>query len=73
MNRLFPLIFIRYHVSGSSGHTHFSIAGFTTTYNFYAYPDKTRLRVSQMLILPPYQRKGHGGEVNESGVLDGLS
>lgn len=34
--------------------------GFITVYLYYAYPDKKRPRISQVLILPPYQRKGHG-------------
>lgn len=34
--------------------------GFITVYMYYAYPDKKRPRISQVLILPPYQRKGHG-------------
>lgn len=32
--------------------------GYCTLYTFYAYPDKKRYRLSQILILPPYQRKG---------------
>lgn len=28
--------------------------------NCPAYPDKIRYRISQVLILPPYQRQGHG-------------
>eukprot|EP00117_Sycon_ciliatum_P042257 scpid82954/ scgid30758/ Histone acetyltransferase type B catalytic subunit; Histone acetyltransferase 1 len=36
--------------------------GFITVYNYYAYPDKVRPRVSQMLVLPPYQGKGLGAE-----------
>lgn len=34
--------------------------GFITVYLYYAYPDMKRPRISQVLILPPYQRKGHG-------------
>ncbi|CAF4190487.1 unnamed protein product [Rotaria sp. Silwood2] len=34
--------------------------GFSTLHLYYAYPDKKRPRISQILILPPYQRKGHG-------------
>jgi len=34
--------------------------GITTMYNFWAYPDKTRLRLSQILVLPPYQEAGLG-------------
>jgi histone acetyltransferase 1 len=65
--------YLLYEVSGSPGHTHFSIAGFTTTYNFYAYPDKTRLRISQMLVLPPFQRQGHGAEMMQVVYNDALS
>jgi len=34
--------------------------GYATVYPFFAYPSSTRFRVSQFLILPPYQHKGHG-------------
>ena len=51
----------RYHRVETNGKQHYAIMGYTTVYSFYAYPDKTRARISQMLILPPYQRKGHGG------------
>ncbi|XP_065850055.1 histone acetyltransferase type B catalytic subunit isoform X2 [Euphorbia lathyris] len=36
------------------------IVGFTALYRFFHYPDKTRLRLSQILVLPPYQHKGYG-------------
>jgi len=29
-------------------------------YRFYAYPDRARLRVSQVLVLPQHQRRGVG-------------
>ena len=52
--------------------------GFCTLYTFWAYPDKSRLRVSQILTLPPYQRQGVGhallqaayGIADSRGVLD---
>ncbi|KAM1361264.1 hypothetical protein COP2_027086 [Malus domestica] len=34
--------------------------GFTAVYRFYHYPDSSRLRLSQILVLPPYQHKGYG-------------
>ena len=34
--------------------------GFGTLYTFYAYPDKRRFRLSQILVLPPFQRRGIG-------------
>lgn len=36
------------------------LLGFSAIYHFYHYPDSTRLRNSQILVLPPYQGKGHG-------------
>jgi len=38
----------------------YSIMGYMTVYHYFSYPDKIRPRISQMLILPPYQKKGHG-------------
>lgn len=38
-----------------------SILGFAAVYRFFKYPDSMRLRLGQILVLPPYQRKGYGG------------
>ncbi|XP_062199717.1 probable histone acetyltransferase type B catalytic subunit [Phragmites australis] len=38
----------------------FQLLGFAAVHNFYRYPESTRLRVSQILVLPPYQGEGHG-------------
>lgn len=38
----------------------YAIAGFATVYPFFAYPENVRYRISQFLILPPFQRQGHG-------------
>lgn len=35
-----------------------AVVGMCTAYRFYCYPDCSRLRLSQLLTLPPYQRKG---------------
>jgi histone acetyltransferase 1 len=40
--------------------TRFFIAGYTTLYKFFHFPSAYRLRLSQILILPPFQRRGHG-------------
>ena len=29
-------------------------------YSFFSYPERSRLRVSQVLVLPPFQRQGVG-------------
>ncbi|KAL6599287.1 hypothetical protein ACP70R_045781 [Stipagrostis hirtigluma subsp. patula] len=36
------------------------LLGFAAVHNFYHYPESTRLRISQILVLPPYQGEGHG-------------
>ncbi|KAJ9167919.1 hypothetical protein P3X46_019508 [Hevea brasiliensis] len=47
-------------INDEQGDTQHRVLGFTAVYRFYHYPDKTRLRLSQILILPPYQHKGYG-------------
>lgn len=44
--------------------------GFLSVYNYYAYPDKTRSRVSQVLILPNFQKSGHGAELLQAVYRD---
>jgi histone acetyltransferase 1 len=40
--------------------TTYHCVGYTTLYKFLSYPDDWKMRLSQILILPPYQRAGHG-------------
>eukprot|EP00250_Pteridium_aquilinum_P009591 c18778_g1_i1 orf=373-1905(-) len=42
------------------------MVGFCRVYNFFKYPDSTRLRVSQILVLPPYQGKQNGFHLLEA-------
>ncbi|KAL8561912.1 hypothetical protein ACOMHN_046702 [Nucella lapillus] len=53
----FYLLFEKYE---SDGKTMYAIAGYMTAYNYYAYPRHLRPRLSQCLVLPPFQRQGHG-------------
>jgi len=41
----------------------YAFAGYTTVYQYYAYPANIRPRVSQMLVLPPFQRRGIGAKM----------
>ena len=43
-----------------------SLTSFATVYEFFVYPGATRARLSQIVVLPPYQRKGLGGKMLES-------
>lgn len=47
-------------VSVATGTEAYAFVGYMTVYDYYAYPDKIRPRISQMLILPPWQGKRHG-------------
>jgi len=47
--------------TGSNGAAYaYSFVGYVTLYKFFAFPDSTRLRLSQIFVLPTHQRKGHG-------------
>lgn len=46
--------------SDQEGDVRSVLLGFAALYRFYHYPDSSRLRISQILVLPPYQHKGYG-------------
>ncbi|KAF8870694.1 histone acetyltransferase type B catalytic subunit [Gymnopilus junonius] len=41
----------------------YHFVGYSSLYPFYYYPERVRLRLSQFVILAPYQRHGHGSEL----------
>ncbi|KAJ3126542.1 histone acetyltransferase 1 [Nowakowskiella sp. JEL0407] len=41
----------------------YTFIGYTSFYSFFYFPDKKRVQISQFIILPPFQRKGHAGEM----------
>ncbi|KAK2460635.1 hypothetical protein APHAL10511_007105 [Amanita phalloides] len=41
----------------------YCLVGYSSLYNFYHFPEKVRMRLSQFIILPQYQRHGHGSEL----------
>lgn len=53
-------VFFLFEKRSEGGETSYAVVGYATVYTFYNYPDKKRKRVSQFLILPPYQKQGHG-------------
>lgn len=57
----------------------YAVCGYSTVYEYYAYPVNIRPRISQMLVLPPFQRMGLGAQllcsiykhyIPQSNVLD---
>ncbi|GAM17520.1 hypothetical protein SAMD00019534_006950 [Acytostelium subglobosum LB1] len=51
------LIFERRVIDGVK---RYGVVGYSTIYNFYHHPECNRSRISQFLVLPLYQRMGHG-------------
>lgn len=41
----------------------YHFVGYSSLYPFFYWPDKTRLRLSQFIILPPFQKQGHGSQL----------
>ena len=54
----------------SSSEVRYATMGFLSLYNYYAFPENIRSRVSQIMIWPQYQRHGHGAELVESAFRD---
>ncbi|GFO19708.1 histone acetyltransferase type b catalytic subunit-like [Plakobranchus ocellatus] len=50
--------FLIYEKYSESGNVRYAFSGYMTVYNFYAYPEKVRPRISQVLVLPPFQKMG---------------
>ncbi|OWZ72371.1 histone acetyltransferase type B catalytic subunit [Cryptococcus neoformans] len=46
-----------------SGIFTYHFVGYVSVYPFWCYPDRVRLRLSQFVILPPYQHQGHGSKL----------
>ncbi|KAK5980252.1 ATP-dependent DNA helicase chl-1 [Trichostrongylus colubriformis] len=41
----------------------YSLAGYASLYRFYAYPDRVRPRIAQIMLLPPYRKRGLGAKL----------
>merc|ERR1719419_1734449 len=54
---IFYLVYEKYRSKDSGNQMH-AFAGYMTVYNYYSYPEMTRPRISQVIVLPPYQRQG---------------
>jgi len=58
--------FLVYEKSEVGGETVYYVSGYATVYQYYAYPAHKRPRISQVLVLPPYQRSGVGAQLLET-------
>ena len=57
------LLLMERRVARHSSAVSYAVVGYTTLYKFLSYPSSWRLRLSQILILPPFQRCGHGARL----------
>jgi histone acetyltransferase 1 len=67
----FFLLFEKYN--SGDGSPRYSIAGYMTVYEYYAYgreTNKKRPRIAQMLVLPPFQRAGLGSRLLDTVYND---
>ena len=64
------LYLLRQHKLDNKEDARYSLAGYTTLYSFYSPFRKPQpghvMRICQVIILPPYQRKGHGRKLLEA-------
>jgi histone acetyltransferase 1 len=60
----FFTVFEKYE--NKDGETRYASVGYASVYLYFHYPDKIRPRISQFLILPPFQRKGVGSNLLET-------
>ncbi|KAG0324593.1 histone acetyltransferase 1 [Dissophora globulifera] len=52
------------------GQETYNFVGYCNMYPYFYYPDQIRMRISQFLILPPYQQQGHGSRLYQSLYAD---
>ncbi|XP_076356515.1 histone acetyltransferase 1 [Tachypleus tridentatus] len=55
--------FVMFEKLSCDGEPRYCFVGYMTVYRYYAYPNKKRPRISQMLVLPPFQKNGLGAEM----------
>uniref|UniRef100_A0A336KDZ6 Histone acetyltransferase type B catalytic subunit n=1 Tax=Culicoides sonorensis TaxID=179676 RepID=A0A336KDZ6_CULSO len=60
----FFVVFEKYKTS--SGDIRYVSVGYTTVYLYFSYPENIRPRISQMFVLPPFQRMGIGSKIIEA-------
>lgn len=49
-----------------NGDIRYASVGYTTVYLYFSYPENIRPRISQMFVLPPFQRIGVGSKIIEA-------
>ena len=67
-------VFLLYEKNKQLGENQdYHLIGYCTAYRFYSHPESFRLRISQFLLFPPYQKIGHGRKLLQSIYDNALS
>lgn len=64
------LLFETRNSDAGDGTRSYSLAGYASLYKFYAYPDKIRPRIAQILLFPHYRKCGLGAKLLDSIYKD---
>lgn len=64
---LFFMVYEKY--SNNNNETRYATAGYFTVYQYFSYPQFIRPRVSQILVLPPFQKLGIASRLIEETVF----
>ncbi|KAI8380970.1 acyl-CoA N-acyltransferase [Radiomyces spectabilis] len=59
-------IYTIYKREGTLQAYRYHFVGYCTAYPFFCWPDNTRMRISQFLVLPPFQQQGHGSKLYQT-------
>ncbi|KTW28400.1 hypothetical protein T552_01662 [Pneumocystis carinii B80] len=64
------IIFLLYEKQSTNDQDYYCFIGYSTVYLYYWYSreslDNSRARIAQFVILPPFQRNGHGGKLYDA-------
>ncbi|KAG9225914.1 hypothetical protein CCMSSC00406_0006464 [Pleurotus cornucopiae] len=62
----FAVLYEKRKRQSTPGTSTYHFVGYSSLYPFFHFPESVRLRLSQFVILPPYQRQGHGSELYDA-------
>ncbi|XP_035779900.1 histone acetyltransferase type B catalytic subunit-like [Anopheles albimanus] len=72
---LFFTVYERYSIDNNNEASgiRYATIGYVAAYQYYAYPDKIRPRISQVLVLPPFQKLGIATRLIEHTIYEYFS
>ncbi|KAI7862154.1 acyl-CoA N-acyltransferase [Spinellus fusiger] len=59
-------IYTVFQKEGDNESSVYHLVGYCTAYPFFCWPENIRMRISQFLIMPTYQKQGHGSKLYQT-------